>query len=816
MSQALADEVNQAEDRAPLHTSRRLCRFLLPLRQYILAASPCKMANPLDTDAGSELFGSYEAELKLVQADLSQKLDQIPELSGEPRKTAISQAERALEEADELLGQMRLEKQNIPTSSRAKVNQRFRNYEADVDANRRKLTSLSSDRSALFGSRYTDEPAGASDIHLEQRQQLLSGTDRLDRSTQRLKSSQALANETEAIGADTLANLHGQREMIQHTHDTLLNSEGYVDRSVKTLRGMARRMATNRVITISIITVLVILIVAVIVSKFRSRISLISKSDIRYVGTLHEINSDESTVSLENVRSFGTEGRRGRPEEEIAPSDQVYEYIVFRGSDVKDLRIEEHPGIKENKPPPAMPDDPAIVGARARDGVPPNRNMPPGAGAFQPLYPPNNFYGGPPPPGSWGRGGGPGPMPGPGFGNMPYPPPGWFPPGQGPPGQGPPVQGPPVQGFPPGGPGPWNNQPFPPGPGGPPGPDAQNQRQAPPSGPVQDSKAGAIGPGADRPKAAIPSAQPVPAMEPKSLAQAAGRPAHAPSLPVESKPSVEEVKAAATTVSTNGSGPGAADPPKPAPVAPRNNRVTPVVPLSGSAAKPFQLPNASRAGQASAKPAATAGPNSVEDATSAARAAVAVAMAQLGTSGGTAMDNLTNKVNEMRVNAGRGTSAPRGRGRGGRHGTQKVEVPDSDFDFAQANAKFNREEIAKEAIAGSPLAEHPTEPAAQTPEDEVVSNGNPAVAYNKSKSFFDNISSEAKDRADSGGHKPGGREWRGEEQRKNMETFGQGSVDGGYRNYRGRGRGRGGRGRGYERGSRGGNRPQYQQGAADQ
>src|SRR5690606_25764088 len=83
-----------------------------------------------------------------------------------------------------------------------------------------------------------------------------------------------------------------------------------------------------------------------------------------YVGVLHEINSDESTVSLENVRSFGTEGRKGRPEEEVGPSDQVYEYIVFRGSDVKDLRIEDHPGIKETKPP-AVPDDPAIVGVRS-------------------------------------------------------------------------------------------------------------------------------------------------------------------------------------------------------------------------------------------------------------------------------------------------------------------------------------------------------------------------------------------------------------------------------------------------------------------
>lgn len=79
---------------------------------------------------------------------------------------------------------------------------------------------------------------------------------------------------------------------------------------------------------------------------------------------LHEINSEESTVSLENVKSFGTEGRKrdaGKPAEEIAPSDQVYEYIVFRGSDVKDLRIEQAPVVKEQAPP-AVPDDPAIVG----------------------------------------------------------------------------------------------------------------------------------------------------------------------------------------------------------------------------------------------------------------------------------------------------------------------------------------------------------------------------------------------------------------------------------------------------------------------
>lgn len=92
-----------------------------------------------------------------------------------------------------------------------------------------------------------------------------------------------------------------------------------------------------------------------------SRISLISKSDIKYIGTLHEINSDNHTVALESVTSHGTEGRKGNPAEEVPGSDQVYEYIVFRGSDVKDLTIIENASQKENQAP-QVPNDPAILG----------------------------------------------------------------------------------------------------------------------------------------------------------------------------------------------------------------------------------------------------------------------------------------------------------------------------------------------------------------------------------------------------------------------------------------------------------------------
>jgi hypothetical protein len=86
-----------------------------------------------------------------------------------------------------------------------------------------------------------------------------------------------------------------------------------------------------------------------------SQISLISKSDIRYEGTLSSIDTSQHTVSLSNVRSFGTEGRRGDGRE-IPASNDIYEIIIFRGADIKDLTVIQSTSttssIPEAKPEP--------------------------------------------------------------------------------------------------------------------------------------------------------------------------------------------------------------------------------------------------------------------------------------------------------------------------------------------------------------------------------------------------------------------------------------------------------------------------------
>jgi protein LSM14 len=63
---------------------------------------------------------------------------------------------------------------------------------------------------------------------------------------------------------------------------------------------------------------------------------------IRYEGILTGVSTDESTITLTNVRSYGTEDRE--TSNVIGPSGSIYEYIIFHAGDIKEIEVCEPVG----------------------------------------------------------------------------------------------------------------------------------------------------------------------------------------------------------------------------------------------------------------------------------------------------------------------------------------------------------------------------------------------------------------------------------------------------------------------------------------
>jgi protein LSM14 len=95
---------------------------------------------------------------------------------------------------------------------------------------------------------------------------------------------------------------------------------------------------------------------------------LISKKNIRYEGILYSINESNSTLALQNVTSFGTEGReKADPSTAfVAPQEGIHAYLLFRGCDIKDLHVHEQKqdAVPSQGPTTESESQPAVAPAR--------------------------------------------------------------------------------------------------------------------------------------------------------------------------------------------------------------------------------------------------------------------------------------------------------------------------------------------------------------------------------------------------------------------------------------------------------------------
>ena len=85
-----------------------------------------------------------------------------------------------------------------------------------------------------------------------------------------------------------------------------------------------------------------------------SKLQIITTAQVRYEGILTQVDPINKAMTLINVKSYGSEGRR-EGVNEILPADNDIEEVLFKVDHIKDFKIIE-------KPNPALL-DPAIISA---------------------------------------------------------------------------------------------------------------------------------------------------------------------------------------------------------------------------------------------------------------------------------------------------------------------------------------------------------------------------------------------------------------------------------------------------------------------
>ncbi|SCU83145.1 LAMI_0C02168g1_1 [Lachancea mirantina] len=220
----------------------------------------------------SSLLSSYESEFRTILGEAKTLLSVAPSQPIAQRNSTLKEIEQHQDELLDLVDQMDIEILNssLNAADRAAYKSKLREFKKQVQTDvKSPLAQLidSRDRDMLFeGSGSVAGGSGADDT---QRQQLLSNHAVLNRTGDKLRDASRVANETEGIGSQIMMDLRSQRETLENARHTLFQADSYVDKSIRTLKTMSRRLVANKFISYAIIAVLVILILLVLFAKFK-------------------------------------------------------------------------------------------------------------------------------------------------------------------------------------------------------------------------------------------------------------------------------------------------------------------------------------------------------------------------------------------------------------------------------------------------------------------------------------------------------------------------------------------------------------------
>ncbi|XP_076886817.1 vesicle transport v-SNARE 11-like [Bidens hawaiensis] len=219
----------------------------------------------------SEVFEGYERQYCELSAGLSKKCTSASLLDGEQKKQKLSELKVGLEEAESMIRKMDLEARSLQPNVKAVLLAKLREYKSDLNNLKSQVKQISSSnlnqaaRDELLESGMADATA----VSADQKARLLMSTEKLNKTSNRVRDGRKIMLETEELGVSILQDLNQQRQSLLHAHGTLHAVDDNIGKSKKILTNMSRRMNRNKWIIGCIVSVLVVAIILILYYKLK-------------------------------------------------------------------------------------------------------------------------------------------------------------------------------------------------------------------------------------------------------------------------------------------------------------------------------------------------------------------------------------------------------------------------------------------------------------------------------------------------------------------------------------------------------------------
>ncbi|XP_071915960.1 vesicle transport v-SNARE 13-like [Coffea arabica] len=217
----------------------------------------------------SEGFERYERQYCELSSNLLKKCKSASLIDGERKKQKISEIKAGVDDAESLIRNMDLEARSLQPNIKAVLLAKLREYKSDLNNLKSEMKRLAS---SDLNQAARDEllEAGMADkltVSADQRARLLTSTERVDKSSDRIRDSRKTMLETEDLGVSILQDLHQQRQSLLRADNTLHGVDDNISGSKKIVTNISRRMSRNKWIIGAVITVLVVAIVLILYFK---------------------------------------------------------------------------------------------------------------------------------------------------------------------------------------------------------------------------------------------------------------------------------------------------------------------------------------------------------------------------------------------------------------------------------------------------------------------------------------------------------------------------------------------------------------------